>query len=345
MKKKINIGWIGSGFVGQVAHLRNFHLNKSVNISAICELRPYLAKNVQSKYNIKKYYSDYKEMITENNLDAVVAIVRRYHTAKVAYDVLNLNQNLFTEKPLAPSLALGKKLVNFAEKKKLKYVIGNMRRFDPGINKAKTLFDKFLKNNELGDLISFNFYCHAGNDYCNIDGDIKTKEKPPTNPTWDIFPKWIKKYEDGKEFEKFLNYFSHDINLIRYFFGNKININFAKKNKNGGNVYFEIGKVIGNFEFSYLDTKFWKEGFNIYFTKGMISVNLPPAFLINQPAKVLVNYYNKNKIIDIKFDWLWSFKLQADSFVNSLITKKANISDAKDTINDLDLVEKIWKKF
>ena len=345
MRKKVNIGWIGSGFIGQVAHLRNFYLNKNVNISAISELRPNLAKKVQKKYNIKKYYSNYKEMIAENKFDAIVAIVRRYHTAKVAYDVLNLDQNLFTEKPLAPSFEIGKKLVNLAEKKKLTYVIGNMRRFDPGINKAKKLFDKFSKNNELGELMTFRFYCHAGNDYCNIDGNIKTTEKPPTNPTWDVYPKWIRNPKEGKEFEKFLNYYSHDINMIRFFFGNNLKIDYASKNNKSGNIYFNTGKIEGNFEFSYLDSKFWSEGFDIYFAKGMISVQLPPAFLLNQPSKVIVKYYNKNKHINFKSDWIWSFKMQADNFINSLISKKNNISSAKDTVNDLDLIEKIWKKF
>jgi len=345
LKKKINIGWIGSGFIGQVAHLRNFHLNKNINISAISELRPNLAKNVQKKYNIHKFYDDYKKMIIENNFDAVVAIVRRYNTAKVAFDVLSLNQNLFTEKPLAPSFAIGKKLVSLAKKKKLIYVIGNMRRFDPGINKAKNLFDTFIKNKQLGDFTNFRFYCYAGNDYCNIDGDIKTHEKPPTIPTSDIFPKWIKNFKEGKEFEKFLNYFSHDINLLRYFFGNKINVEYAIRNKNSGNIHFNTAKANGNFEFSYLDSKYWSEGFHIYFTKGKISVELPPAFLLNQPSKVSINNYVKNEITNLKPDWIWSFKMQADNFVDTILNNKKNISSAEDTINDLHLIEKIWKKF
>ena len=153
MKNKINIGWIGAGFVGQVAHLRNFYLNKKVNIQAITELRPDLAKKVQQKYQIKKFYTDYKKMIVENNLDAVVAIVRRYHTASIALGVLKLGQNLFTEKPLAPSLSTGEKLVNLSKRKKLKYVIGNMRRFDSGITRAKKLFNKFLVTREILDFI------------------------------------------------------------------------------------------------------------------------------------------------------------------------------------------------
>jgi predicted dehydrogenase len=345
LRKKLNIGWIGSGFVGQVAHLRNFYLNKNVNISAISELRPNLAKKVQKKYNIPKFYNDYKKMISENNFDAVVAIVRRYNTANVAKEVLGLNQNLFTEKPMAPSFKLANELVNLSKKKKLVYVIGNMRRFDPGINKAKNLFDKYIKNKKLGNLTNFRFYCHAGNDYCNVDGDIKTNEKPPTTPTSDLFPKWINSFKEGKQFEKFLNYFSHDINLIRYFFGNNINVQYATKNKSTGNVHFNTPKVNGNFEFSYLDSKYWSEGFEIYFTKGMISVELPPAFLVNQPSKISISNYAKNKLTNIKSDWLWSFKMQADNFVDTILNNKKNICSGEDTINDLSLIEKIWKKF
>ncbi len=345
MKNKINIGWIGAGFIGQVAHLRNFYLNKKVNIQAITELRPDLAKKVQQKYQIKKFYTDYKKMIVENNLDAVVAIVRRYHTASIALGVLKLGQNLFTEKPLAPSLSTGEKLVNLSKRKKLKYVIGNMRRFDSGITRAKKLFNKFLVTREIGELINFRFYCHAGNDYCNIDGDIKTKEKPPSKPTCEIYPSWIKNHQEGKDFEKFLNYFSHDINLIRFFFGNNLKISYAKKNKYYGNVIFELAKSTGSFEFSYHNSKIWKEGFEIYFSSGKISIELPPAFLRNQPSKIFIHNYRNREVKEIKSDWLWSFKVQADSFVETIANNKKNISDGEDTLKDLYIFEKIWKKF
>ena len=40
-------------------------------------------------------------------------------------------------------------------------------------------------------------------DVC-IVSDIKTKEKPPSKPTCEIYPSWIKNNQEGKDFEKFL---------------------------------------------------------------------------------------------------------------------------------------------
>ena len=54
--KKINIGWIGSGFVGQVAHLNNFSSLKNVKIVGLDELRTKLGQIACDKFNI--IYSD-----------------------------------------------------------------------------------------------------------------------------------------------------------------------------------------------------------------------------------------------------------------------------------------------
>ena len=50
---KIDVGWVGAGFVGQAAHLDRFSRNKSVNIKGIAELRENLRKDVMKSYNIK----------------------------------------------------------------------------------------------------------------------------------------------------------------------------------------------------------------------------------------------------------------------------------------------------
>ena len=52
-----------------------------------------------------------------------------------------------------------------------------------------------------------------------------------------------------------------------------------------------------------------------------------------------------DKLTNIKSDWLWSFKMQADNFVDTILNNKKSICSGEDTINDLSLIEKIWKKF
>ena len=58
MSKKIKIGWVGSGFVGQVAHLNSYVSLKDAEIVGLAELRPKLGQEICKKYSIKKYYKD-----------------------------------------------------------------------------------------------------------------------------------------------------------------------------------------------------------------------------------------------------------------------------------------------
>jgi len=343
LNRQLNIGWIGSGFVGQVAHLHNFNEIENVNITALAELRPALGKKVSDKYGIHNLYKSHKELLeNEFDLDAIILIVRRHHTAPLALEVLKNNFNLFTEKPMAPSLEVGQKLTNLAIQNKLHYVIGNMRRHDHGVQYAKKIVEKYLKNNEIGSLISYRCYCYAGGDYCNIDGDIKTDEKNFTQNNLPIAPKWVIKGEE-KEFEKFHNYFVHNVNLINFFFDDGFEVSKKITKKNGGSVIFDHGSFFGQFDFSYLDSDIWEEGIDFHFTHGSVKVSLPPAFLKNQPAKVNIYDGKKNKFLQPQIDWTWAFKNQSLSFVNSIATDTVNVSDARNSIRDLKIVEDIWK--
>ena len=46
LEKKIRLAWIGSGFVGQVAHLSSFSSLPNVEIVALSELREKLGKKI-----------------------------------------------------------------------------------------------------------------------------------------------------------------------------------------------------------------------------------------------------------------------------------------------------------
>ena len=55
MSKKLNIGWIGSGFVGQVAHLFSYSQIPNINLVALAELRQDLGKRVQKNLILINY--------------------------------------------------------------------------------------------------------------------------------------------------------------------------------------------------------------------------------------------------------------------------------------------------
>ena len=101
MEKKIKIGWVGSGFVGQVVHLVNFAYLNNVEIFDLAELRQKLGRAVCQKYDIPNYYKNHHELMNNSKIDVIIAIVNSKHTASVANDILKKRFNLFTEKPMA----------------------------------------------------------------------------------------------------------------------------------------------------------------------------------------------------------------------------------------------------
>ena len=343
MKNKIKLGWIGSGFVSQVAHLSSFTNIPNVEIVALSEIRKNLGRLNCKRFGIKKFYNSFIEMLNKEKLDGVVCIVRRYQTYMVAKEVLKKKINLFTEKPMAPTVKQAKHLVNLAKKNKLIYTVGNMRRHDSGVVKCKKLFSNLIKTKKIGNFLQYKHTILAGGDYCNIDGYIPTSEKISKKRFYPDSPDWLpKKFE--KEYEKFLNYFNHNINLLRFFFDEINEIKYQNYINQNGNFFFNHKKFRGSFDFFYLTNNSWKENLEFIFSEGSINLELPPAFIKNKPAKIKIYSNKEKKLINHIPNFDWSFKNQAIDFVNSLKKNRHSISSGLDSLEDIRTIDKIWKK-
>ena len=348
-KKIIKVGWIGSGFVGQVAHLNLYEDINDAKIVALSELRQSLGKKVVKKNFISNYYKDYTEMLNNEVLDGVVLIVHRNHTAHFAEDILKKKFNLFTEKPQAPTYDIAKKLVSIAKKNNLKYASGLMRRHDDGIKYSKKVFNSLIKNKNLGKLIGAEFYCFAGGDYCDIGNYQKTSESRPTHKLSEKYPNWLNK-SDGKKYEEFLNVYIHDIDLINYFFGTNVkvtNVNYSPDKMSFINMLANDTPI--SFKFRKLNSDHWAESYSLIFEKGIIDVELKPAFLKNTSSSVNIKKLGKGGLINDNFfenlSFKWSFKNQHIDFIKSISEKKYKpISSCADTLNSFEIVDQIFKK-
>jgi len=345
--RKIKLGWVGSGFIGQVAHLANYVELPDVEIVALAELRPKLGALACKKYGIQRYYPNHRDLLEDQDIEAIVAIVRRKHTAPVALDILHRGIHLFTEKPFAPTVEQGRKLVDASIKSECTYVTGYMRRHDEGVQIAKRMLDDLRNNGELGDVRYFRSYCFGGKDYCNIGGHIETDEPPPDHKIWPMAPDWLPMEKEG-EYERFLNVFIHDINLIRYMFDSLPNIRNVDYHKFTGTLNLEYNDIPGVFEFGHLQTnRFWEQGIDIYFEHGRLQLKMPPAFLINYPSSVTIHKDKPGKSIEViipQSDWVWSFMKQAESFVNVVLSGNKSIANASDGLQDIEFVEKVWEQ-
>lgn len=343
---KVKIGWIGSGFVGQVAHLANYADIPDAQIVALAELRPELGSRVCQRYGIPRFYPNHLALLEDPEVEAVVAIVRRHHTASVALDVLNAGRHLFTEKPMAATVEQAERLVAAAEAQSLCYAVGFMRRHDEGVQIAKTMLDELQESGELGPIRYVRVYCYAGGDYCNISGFIETDEPRPENLILPIAPDWLPE-RLHREYEHFVNVCSHDINLLRFLFGGCPQVSHVAYRRPAGSVvvldYPEFPVLL---EFCDIDQNLWVEGVEVWFARGRLRLELPPAFLRNQPSRVELfkdGGKEPGQIIRPRPDWTWSFRRQDEAFVKDVRDGHDPIASGADSLEDMRLIENIWR--
>ena len=71
--RKMRIGFVGVGGMGQCAHLRNYVTVPDCEVVAIAELRRELGRKVAAALRRPAVYADHEEMLAKEKLDGIVA--------------------------------------------------------------------------------------------------------------------------------------------------------------------------------------------------------------------------------------------------------------------------------
>ena len=345
--KTVKIGFVGAGFIGQLAHIDNYARIEGCELYALAEKRPELRKKVIERYGISKGYQNHRELLADPEVEAVVVVTPRPQTGIIALDCLKFGKHVFTEKPMAHTLDQAKRLVEAAHKKELIFAVGYMKRFDEGVEKAKQMLDEVLARKELGRIVFARAHCFMGDSYCKCSGHVVTDEEIhyTEDSKWPIAPEWLP-MEMHRDYAWFLNVYVHNINLLRYLLEQTPEVEYAQLDDQLGQVtVFEFDGFPGVLESGQFDYRSWDELTEIYFERGRLRIETPPALLRNVPARVELYRGGENhQIISPQCDWTWSFQRQAEAFINSIKTRSKPLNSCEDSIEDIALVERIWQK-
>lgn len=343
--KPLRLGFIGAGFIGQVAHLANYSQVKDGQIVALAAGRPGLRRRVAQRYGIPRTYATHHELLKDKEVEAVVAVTGRLSTGPVAFDCLKAGKSLLTEKPMASTLEQALKLVETAQSQGVIYVVGYMRRYDEGVQKAKIILDELIRSGELGPILYARAHCFAGDAYCKCDGHIVTDEKKTEGwETWPIAPAWIPE-EQHQEYHQYLNQHCHNINLLRYLLGKNPSVLNVQFNKSSFQVViFDFEGHIATLETGRFSYQGWDEIVEIYFANGRLRIKIPPPLLRNVPSKI--ELYRGGQVQQtclLHSEWSWAFRRQAEAFITDVREKRASLSSGADSLNDMRIIEAIWK--
>lgn len=150
MSKPITIGVIGCGYWGPNL-IRNFAENESANLSWICDADSKRIASVNRRYPAARSATDYKEMLNDSSLDAVVIATPVGTHYQFVKDALNAGKHVLVEKPFTANVRDAEELIELADKNKLNVMVDHTFVYTGALRKIKEI----VKSGELGELLYF----------------------------------------------------------------------------------------------------------------------------------------------------------------------------------------------
>ncbi|RMD73696.1 MAG: gfo/Idh/MocA family oxidoreductase, partial [Lentisphaerae bacterium] len=111
---KVRIGFIG---VGQIAkmHLERYAAIEDAEVVAACDIDENELARVCERFSIPDRYTDFRELLKRDDLDAVDVCLHNNLHAPVSIAALEAGKHVYCEKPIAGSYADGVRMLEAAQ--------------------------------------------------------------------------------------------------------------------------------------------------------------------------------------------------------------------------------------
>lgn len=137
MKKNLGIGVIGLGRLGY-QHTMNITRTMGAQLVAVSDPFPAALERGVEDFGVTGY-QDYKEMLKDPAVEAVVVATPTQTHYDVLMDVIASGKPIFVEKPITFTVEEAEKIIKAVADANLYLQVGFMRRFDPGHVAAKNV--------------------------------------------------------------------------------------------------------------------------------------------------------------------------------------------------------------
>lgn len=148
--ERITVGVIGCGYWGPNL-LRNFAENEAARLLWICDLDSKRLDAMGRRYPAARTTRDYREMLKDPHLDAVVIVTpvaTHYH---FALEALQSGKHVLVEKPITSSSREAEELIEIAEARGLALMVDHTFIYTGAVRKIKEI----VSSGELGELLYF----------------------------------------------------------------------------------------------------------------------------------------------------------------------------------------------
>lgn len=147
-KEVLRVGIVGCGEIAK-HHLSSLDKIKPAKAIAVCDINQDLAQQTAERFKINRYYTDPAKLLENEPVDVVHITTPPQAHLPLSIQAIKAGCHLLVEKPVALNLSETEKMIEVAQKNKVKLCVVHDVLFLPVIMKAKSIIDK----GAIGDLI------------------------------------------------------------------------------------------------------------------------------------------------------------------------------------------------
>jgi predicted dehydrogenase len=147
---RVQVGFIGYGLIG-AQHVFDFKNQKDVDLAALCDVyQPRLEQGVAATGQVAKPYSDFRKMLDNKDLQAVVVSTPDHWHALLTIMSCGAGKDVYVEKPLTLFVKEGRWMVNAARKYNRVVQCGTQQRSGKHYQHAREL----IQSGYIGQVVS-----------------------------------------------------------------------------------------------------------------------------------------------------------------------------------------------
>ncbi|HOJ09302.1 MAG TPA: Gfo/Idh/MocA family oxidoreductase [Clostridiales bacterium] len=151
--KKLRVGIIGTGKLAGL-HVKAYCSNPDVEVVAVCDINGERAKQFAAELGINTVYSDYRDMVASDQLDAVSIVTWNNTHAPIAIAALEAGKHVLCEKPPALNAEEALKMLEASKRSNKLLMFGFIKRFA----RISQFMKEYIDSGELGEI----YYAKAG---------------------------------------------------------------------------------------------------------------------------------------------------------------------------------------
>jgi predicted dehydrogenase len=145
--ERIRVGSIGPG--GRGRYLIGEFKEIGAEIPAVCDIyQPNLEAGLKAASTGAVQYKDYRKLLEDKSLDAVIVSTPDHWHAQMVIDAVNAGKDVYVEKPMAHKIEEGFAIIDAVRKTKRVVQVGTQRRSSPMFLEGKAI----MESGQLGEV-------------------------------------------------------------------------------------------------------------------------------------------------------------------------------------------------